>query len=81
MRDMQTEQILAMPRLETFTVKGVSPDVLKADALAWEALDNVLGADPSHRWRLKVMQHEYEPESGGTKWSAEFVRLPDEDES
>ena len=79
MKALNIEAMLAQPKLETFTVVGLSPDVLKADAKAWEGLEAILGSDPVDRWRLKSMQHQFEPPSS-VRWQAEFLRIPEDEE-
>lgn len=77
------EQLLATKRLETFTVSGNAPNVLMADQMSWQALENILGGDPVEAWALKAMQHTYagvgdesDPKPA-TSFQAEFVRNPD----
>jgi hypothetical protein len=80
-----TEQVLRMRRLETFTVEGAAPNVLLADSMAWAGLESILGGDPVAKWALKVMQHDFVPAENSpmgdapcVKFHAEFARTPDE---
>jgi len=82
---MNVEQILAQRKLETLTVNGFAPDVIRADTMAWSGLSAVLGTDVITTWNLKTIEHTYQPadeESGapeGVVFKAEFVRTPDEE--
>ena len=81
MKAMNIDAMLAQPRLETVTIQGLSPDVLKADAKAWEGLELILGSDPVDRWRLKAIEHRFEPgPPASVRWQAEFLRIPEEEE-
>jgi hypothetical protein len=84
--NLNVKQVLAMPRMETFTVEGAAPNVLMADQMAWGGLEAILGGDPVAKWALKVMQHEFVPaenspggETPCVKFHAEFVRSPVEE--
>ena len=81
---MNTDQILAQRKLETFTVDGTAPNVVLADQQAWAALESVLGTDPIEAWLLKAMQHvfigdEARGSTASIAFKAEFVRTPDEE--
>ena len=73
---MNVEQVLSLPLAETFIVEGKAPNVLGAHNMSHDALGTALGTDPAPAWALKVMNHAYDPESGGVAFHAEFVRNP-----
>lgn len=85
MNALNVEQILKQRRLETFVVEGAAPNVILADSMAWNGLEQILGTDPVAKWSLKLMAHEYVPADNGpdgkpcVKFHAEFARVPDED--
>jgi len=78
------DQALRQRRLEVFTVEGAAENVLRADEMAWSALESVLGNDPVAKWSLKVMLHDLIPADtmadgrAAVKFHAEFLRQPDE---
>lgn len=80
------DQAIKMRRLEHFTVEGAAQNVLLADSMSWQALEQVLGGDPVAKWDLKVMLHDFVPgehtQDGNpaVKFHAEFVRTPEETE-
>ena len=78
---MNTMNLLGQPKTETLTVAGNAANVLLADEMAWGAMRKVLGKDPEGAWRLKAVQHNYDPKIGGVggvAFVAVFARIPDE---
>jgi len=76
---MNVEQMLSLPLAETLAVDGKAPNTQAAHNMAHDALTAACDSstpDPIEAWTLKVMQHAYDPETGGVVFHAEFVRNP-----
>jgi len=79
---LNVDAVLSAKKVEKADVTGVAESVLEADRMAWQALEDILAADPVAMWALKAMSHEIvQMESGAmaTKFTAEFLRKPDEE--
>jgi len=67
---------LDLTKEEKLVCTGEAGSVMDADRLAWEALQSVLGPDPTDAWMLAKIEHAV-VERGKLKWTALFVRDPD----